>query len=462
MKSKTRSQWTQIAAIVAAAACVVTGTVAGVSGNFSPMEAYAFDVGDKLTMTIEPNDTGKGSHFEITSPITAADVGKKVTVSLKADGFAGQNAVGSIGYADSTNGYDWVPNDWEIAVGADDTINLEFEIKAGMVGQKVQVQCWYPTVDDITSYSAVCGDASEGPVVTTTTEAPDVTTAPPVGGEEVDFTTGTQVGTDKDIQAVAEFKPGKAKYAVITYKVKSNDLTSSCAVGTWHPDTEWVQVDYKNQKVDKNGLVSVTYQIPEKVGETVKAMVFYPDNKNVEFQSITLDGNEPDVTTVTTVTTKKEDPSDLDFKTYYNGDNKNINVTYMCYMVATFKSPVSGTCYYNNKSTAWTAVDKGNGYYVAEVPLDTTSGDNIMNLNISSTSSSVQGNLRFYYPGDASLNGVINGSDLRAMAKYFKATEKTNIMEAVCDYTCDGAASMQDAVALTKAFVANTSIPGAK
>jgi hypothetical protein len=463
MKSIMKRQWTQIAAVVAAAACAVTGTVAGVSGAFSPMEAYAFAEGDKLTMTIEPNDDGDGEHFEITSPITAAEVGQKITVSMKADGFAGQNAVGAIGYADSTNGYKWVQNDWEIAVGSDDTINLEFEIKAGMVGQKVQIQSWYPTVDKITSYSAICGDAGENPVVTTTTNTPVVTTVPPIGGEEADFTVGTQEGTDGDIQAVAEFKPGNAKYAVITYKVLSNDLMSSCAVGTWHPDTEWVQVDYKNEKVDANGLVTVTYQFPEKVGTTIKAMIFSPGNKDVEFQSITLYGSQPDVTTTTTVTTKKDDPSSLEFKTYYNGDNKNINVTYMCYMVATFKSPVSGTCYYNNKSIPWTAVDKGNGYYVAEVPLDTTSGDNIMNLNISSNGS-VQGNLRFYYPGDASLNGVVNGSDLRAIAKYLQASssEKTDIMNAVCDYTRDGSVSMNDAVSLTKALVGNASVPGSK
>lgn len=77
MKSIMKRQWTQIAAVVAAAACAVTGTVAGVSGAFSPMEAYAFAEGDKLTMTIEPNDDGDGEHFEITSPITAAEVGQK-------------------------------------------------------------------------------------------------------------------------------------------------------------------------------------------------------------------------------------------------------------------------------------------------------------------------------------------------------------------------------------------------
>ncbi len=461
MKSKFKSQWTQVIAIIAAAACVVTGTVAGVNGAFAPISASALSVGDTLTLKKVKNDTDSDYHYEITNSITSADVGKEVTVTFNASKYANQTFQGMIGYADSTNGYEWTEEKLEIDIPSDGIFTYEFEIVAGMVGQTIQIQCWYPTVANLTSCSAAVTDGGSSDSGVTTTQ---VTTVPLGDGTEVEFTTDTQTGTDNDIQAVAEFKSGDASYAVIVYKVSSKDTTSSAGVGTWIG--EWVQEEYE-QEVDENGLVTITYQIPEDAGTTVKAMVFYPSSDFIEFQSITLYGSQSDIASTTTVTTKKsDDPADLVYKTYNNGDNKNIDLTYMCYMVATFKSPVSGVCYYNNLAQSWEAVDDdGDGYYVAEVALDTANkGDDIMNLYINSSSgSSVQGNLTFYYPGDASLNGVVNGSDIRAIAKYLKSGETKDIMDSVCDYGRDGTASLADAVALTKALVGisgNTSVPG--
>ena len=58
-----------------------------------------------------------------------------------------------------------------------------------------------------------------------------------------------------------------------------------------------------------------------------------------------------------------------------------------------------------------------------------------------------------YYEGDASLNGKVNGSDVRALVNYIAGSTTDEVMEIVCDYDDSGAVKLLDAVTLTKALL---------
>jgi len=484
MNSKIRNQWIQISAVVVAAACAVTATVAGVSGSFShsSITAYALESGDELSLSLEPNDDGEGYHYILDlSDTTKADSGKKVSIEFTAAKYKNQGLNGAIGYADPTDGYNWVQNDWKANSDANGTYTVEFEITEGLVGHSaVQIQCWYPTCDDVDSYKVVFDKDGVVEETTTTTisqttessESSATVTTAPEKGTDVTFTEGTQEGKDGDIQAVAEFDPSDAKYAVIKYKVLSDDLESSGGIGTWNG--EWTQVDFK-EKVGSDGIVTVTYKIPSDVGQTVKAMVFSPSNTDVKFQSITLyKDSEPTTTTssntsVTEVTTTKATTTTTGFtpdKTISVGaTNNTVNVINKCYLVATMKAAagtqLNGAVYYDNKELKFNGTTGSDG--LLTVGFKIRSGLSECNFQIqgSSGSNSIPTSFTTYYLGDASLNGKVNGSDIRSIANYLKGSEKkTEIKNAVCDYNGDGSVTMIDAELLTKALIGSGTIAG--
>lgn len=485
MSSKIRSQWIQIAAVVAAAACAVTATVAGVSGSFShsSITAYALTSGDELSLKLEANDEGGGYHYVLDlSGTTKADIGKKVSIEFTAAKYKNQGLNGAIGYADPTDGYNWVQNDWKANSDANGTYTVEFEITEGLVGHSaVQIQCWYPPCDAVDSYKVVFD--KDGVVEGTTTtgtsqtiESGDVTTTTtvttaPEQGTDVKFTEGTQEGEDGDIQAVAEFDPSGAKYAVIKYKVLSDDLNSSGGVGTWN-GTKWLQVDF-DEKVDADGIVTVTYQIPSDVGQTVKAMVFYPSSANVKFQSITLYKDSEPTTTVssntgTTVTTTKATTTTTGFKPdktiTVDATNNTVNVINKCYLVATMKATagtqLNGAVYYDDKELKFNGTTGSDGLLTAGFKIRSGLSECNFQIQGSSGSNSIPTSLTTYYLGDASLNGKVNGSDVRAIANYLKDSGKTDIKEAVCDYNGSGSVTIADAVSLTKALVGPSTVAG--
>ena len=117
--------------------------------------------------------------------------------------------------------------------------------------------------------------------VTTTT----VTTAAPSGGKDANITTGTQTGIAGDKQMYAEFAPNGAKTATLYYTLSTKDTSSSGAFGTW--TGSWEQTDFK-VTVGANGQCKVVYNIPSNVGQTVKAMIFYPDASSVKIDKVVL------------------------------------------------------------------------------------------------------------------------------------------------------------------------------
>ena len=156
--------------------------------------------------------------------------------------------------------------------------------------------------------SDVSSETSESVVTTasaSSAETVTTTTAPAIKDVEAKITTGTQKGTDGDIQAYAEFDPNGAKSATLYYTVTSKDTESSGAFGTYNGD--WFQEEFK-ASVGANGACTADYTIPSNVGKTVKAMIFYPDASSVKIDKVVLHYDSAVTTSATTtsVTTTTE------------------------------------------------------------------------------------------------------------------------------------------------------------
>ena len=210
----------------------------------------------------------------------------------------GHTLVGALvgGPADSNFTYTDSVNDYQAN-------EVALDYNAGLVGAAAGLYSIYKTGSVDSSIEGVSGSivtttkatttTTNKPVTTTTTPATTkqnittttITTAAPSGGKTANITTGTQVGTDGDKQMYAEFAPNGAKTATLYYKVKTSDTNSSGAFGTW--TGSWVQEDF-DVTVGANGECKVSYNIPSNVGQTVKAMVFYPDASSVKIDKVVL------------------------------------------------------------------------------------------------------------------------------------------------------------------------------
>ena len=157
--------------------------------------------------------------------------------------------------------------------------------------------------------------------VTTTT----VTTAAPSGGKDANISTGTQTGTAGDKQMYAEFAPNGAKTATLYYTLSTKDTSSSGAFGTW--TGSWEQTDFE-VTVGANGQCKVVYNIPSNVGQTVKAMIFYPDASSVKIDKIVLDEGSSENTTSSVTTTKRAQTQTQTNTTAAPGaDDKDANIS---------------------------------------------------------------------------------------------------------------------------------------
>ena len=248
----------------------------------------------------------------------------------------GHTLVGALvgGPADSNFTYTDSVNDYQAN-------EVALDYNAGLVGAAAGLYSIYKTGSVDSSIEGVSGSivtttkatttTTNKPVTTTTTQATTkrnittttITTAAPSGGKTANITTGTQVGTDGDKQMYAEFAPNGAKTATLYYKVKTSDTNSSGAFGTW--TGSWVQEDFE-VTVGANGECKVSYNIPSNVGQTVKAMVFYPDASSVKIDKVVLDeGSSSNPTT--NATTTKQNPTTTATTAAAGGDDKTANIT---------------------------------------------------------------------------------------------------------------------------------------
>ena len=208
----------------------------------------------------------------------------------------------------------WEQEDFEVTVGANGECKATYNIPSN-VGQTVKAMVFYPDASSVEIEKVVL-DESSTPVTTTVTSNGNTS-----GGKNANITTGTQTGTAGDKQLYAEFAPNGAKTATLYYTISTKDTNSSGAFGTW--TGTWEQEDFE-VIVGANGQCKVTYNIPSNVGQTVKAMVFYPDASSVKIDKVVLDeGSTP----ATTASSTKQNPTTTATTVAPGGDDKTANIS---------------------------------------------------------------------------------------------------------------------------------------
>ena len=208
----------------------------------------------------------------------------------------------------------WEQEDFEVTVGANGECKATYNIPSN-VGQTVKAMVFYPDASSVEIEKVVL-DESSTPVTTTVTSNGNTS-----GGKNANITTGTQTGTAGDKQLYAEFAPNGAKTATLYYTLSTKDTNSSGAFGTW--TGTWEQEDFE-VTVGANGQCKVTYNIPSNVGQTVKAMVFYPDASSVKIDKVVLDeGSTP----ATTASSTKQNPTTTATTVAPGGDDKTANIS---------------------------------------------------------------------------------------------------------------------------------------
>ena len=173
----------------------------------------------------------------------------------------------------------WVQEDFEVTVGANGECKVSYNIPSN-VGATVKAMVFYPDASSVEIEKVVL-DESSTPVTTTVATSGNTSG----GGKNANITTGTQTGTAGDKQLYAEFAPNGAKTATLYYTISTKDTNSSGAFGTW--TGSWEQTDF-DVTVGSNGQCTADYVIPSNVGQTVKAMVFYPDASSVKIDKVVL------------------------------------------------------------------------------------------------------------------------------------------------------------------------------
>ena len=211
----------------------------------------------------------------------------------------------------------WEQEDFDVTVGANGECKVSYSIPSN-VGTTVKAMIFYPDASSVEIEKVVL-DESSTPVTTTVATSGNTSG----GGKNANITTGTQTGTAGDKQLYAEFAPNGAKTATLYYTISTKDTNSSGAFGTW--TGSWEQTDFE-VSVGANGQCKATYNIPSNVGQTVKAMVFYPDASSVKIDKVVLDeGSSSNPTT--NATTTKRNPTTTATTAAASGDDKTANIT---------------------------------------------------------------------------------------------------------------------------------------
>ena len=211
----------------------------------------------------------------------------------------------------------WEQEDFDVTVGANGECKVSYNIPSN-VGVTVKAMVFYPDASSVEIEKVVL-DESSTPVTTTVATSGNTSG----GGKNANITTGTQTGTAGDKQLYAEFAPNGAKTATLYYTISTKDTNSSGAFGTW--TGSWEQTDFE-VSVGANGQCKATYNIPSNVGQTVKAMVFYPDASSVKIDKVVLDeGSSSNPTT--NATTTKRNPTTTATTAAASGDDKTANIT---------------------------------------------------------------------------------------------------------------------------------------
>ncbi len=298
---------------------------------------------------------------------------------------------------------------------------------------------------------------------TATTTTPKATTTTSVTLEtSIDFVQEKEKGDNGSYHAFVEFDPKGADRVKVVFKVSSSDTEATVSYGCWNNElNDWFPNDQK-VNVPTNKIVSYTDEVPAQIETTMKISIYWPTADYVTIQSVTLIYDKAPVVTTTT-----EFESDLTFETVTIGEaNNKIDMLDRCYIIETIKADPG----YNIKGGMYSGV-KGDTYYTYDEWEATVDESQIIVKEYeirgaydasygifyygkgTEKRNSVEVNIQTFYTGDASMNGKVNGSDVRAIVNYLISEEKTNAQDVICDYDDDGEVELTDAVALTKALL---------
>lgn len=300
---------------------------------------------------------------------------------------------------------------------------------------------------------------------TTTSDTTTTTTTTVTLDTKIDFTQQTGVGNDGSKFAYVEFDPAGADSVTVVYKVLSSDNNTTVSFGTWTGE-EWLETKYEDIAVPSNKLVTQSSDIPSNVGETMKISVYWPSASSVQFVSVTLHYNEPPVVTTTTTTTTATTTTiagdkvptyttTIGIKDKTNKEEIQIDLNDIVYVVVSAEGQVgkkiSGAMYAGGDEIVWQdeIVDETGLYIIDYVNVNReayasyqiyyNNGQDVTNVSY-----------KAYKRYDASLNDKVNASDILAILKYIRGTEKNTVQDIVCDINEDGVVKMNDAVALVK------------
>ena len=313
-----------------------------------------------------------------------------------------------------------------------------------------------------TTTTTTTESTTKATTTTTTTTKTTTTTASVTLETSIDFTQEKGDDGDGDYNAFVEFDPMGADKVRIVFKVSSSDTQATVSYGCWNnADGKWYD-DENLVAIPTDKIVSYTDVVPAKVESTMKISIYYPKAAYVTIQEVVLIYDEAPVVTTTT-----EFESDLTFETITIGEATNkIDMLDRCYIIETIK----GTPGYTISGGIYSGTSK-NEYYLDEEWEEVVGDSSIIvkeyelrgQANASygifyygkgtEEKTSAEVNIQTFYTGDASMNGKVNGSDVRAIVNYLAGNEKINAKEVLCDYDDDGKASLTDAVTLTKALL---------
>ena len=276
-----------------------TATTKQTQGNQTTVTTNGGNASDKDANITTGTQTGEAGDKQAYAEF-APNGAKSATLYFKVKS-SDTEASGAFGTWTGT----WDQEDFKVSVPANGECTADYTIPSN-VGQTVKAMIFYPDASKVEITKVVLHYGSSTVVTTTTT-----------GGnsgsdKDANITTGTQTGEAGDIQAYAEFAPNGAKSATLYFKVKSSDTEASGAFGTW--TGTWDQEDFK-VSVPANGECTADYTIPSNVGQTVKAMIFYPDASKVEITKVVLHYGNTSTTVNTTATTKSTTTSQTTAKT---------------------------------------------------------------------------------------------------------------------------------------------------
>ena len=324
------------------------------------------------------------------------------------------------------------------------------------------------TAETTTATTAASTEKTEETTTTTTTTTTETTTTTTTKVTTTSVTLETEIDfvqtKDEDGNPCIEIDTMGADSVTVVMKVLTSDTQATLAFcGTY--DGEWSQKEYAKLAVASDKTVTQSYTIPDNLDGLLKIASYWPTS--VTFQSVTLKYDKAPVVTepvTTTAMVGEKIPTQTQTIGLTNDDSKDeitVDLKDMVYVVISAEGVagklMSGGFYAGKDAITWDneAVDASGAYVIA---YENVNGESSGSYQIyhNGGKSDTKVTYKTYRRFDASLNDVVNESDVLAILRYLKrdAADRTYVENVVCDINEDDVIGMADAVSLVKQLLA--------